>query len=332
MILDKRPRRLRSSFGIRSLVAETQLSVNDLVWPVFVQEDATSPILSLPGVFRYSLNDVVSACEQALLLGIKAVALFPVTKESDKDKLATQALNENNILCRAIRLLKKEFPQLVLITDVALDPYSSDGHDGFVENNKIINDRTVDCLAQMAVLHAEVGADIVAPSDMMDGRVAAIRFSLEKAGFTDTLILSYCAKYASSFYGPFRDALNSAPKMGDKKTYQMDYLNRKEALREAELDELEGADILMVKPALSYLDIISDLNQASLLPIAAYHVSGEYAMLKAAAEKGLLDYEKALLEVTSSIKRAGASLIFTYAALELVALLALSRNTESDQF
>jgi len=321
MDLRIRPRRLRHNAAIRNLIAEVNLSVNDLVLPIFVQEQASTEIASLPGTYRHALSDLEAFCGTVVAAGISAVALFPVTDEASKDEHATEALNQNNIICKATRLIKAAFPHLLVITDIALDPYSSQGHDGFVENGIIVNDKTASYLAKMAVLHAESGADIVAPSDMMDGRVALIRKALDQASFTDTLICSYSAKYASSFYGPFRDALNSAPKFGDKKSYQMDYKNRKEAQKEAALDEKEGADMLMVKPALSYLDIISDISNTSTLPVAAYHVSGEYAMLKLASTHQLLDFDAALLEATTSIKRAGASLIFTYGALELAALL-----------
>ncbi len=319
----KRPRRLRKSDAIRELVSETRLSSNDFIFPIFIDDNQNSvtSIPSLPGINRYSVDRLEEICEEVSKQHVLGVALFPSINENKKDSVGSIGLDEKNCLCKAVQYIKKEFPHLIVITDVALDPYSSDGHDGIVENGKIINDKTVDILSEMAVLHAQVGADFVAPSDMMDGRVVRIRESLDKKDFIDTGIISYTAKYASAFYGPFREALNSTPKEGDKKTYQMSPANKREALREALLDEEEGADILMVKPALAYLDIIQSIKENTTLPVAAYHVSGEYAMLKHASKEGLLNYDDALLEVITSIKRAGADIIFTYAALELSHLI-----------
>ncbi len=297
--------------------SDTHLSRKDFVYPLFLVEGSgqQQAITAMPGQFRWSLDKVLGVCEETLKKGVQAVALFPALEESLKDSKASEALNSKNLNCRAVKEIKKRFPELVVITDIALDPYSSDGHDGIVKDGKILNDETVEILAKMAVLHAESGADIVAPSDMMDGRVGAIREALDNKAFTDRQIISYTAKYASAFYGPFREALDSAPKSGDKKTYQMSPSSKKEALLECDLDTQEGADILMVKPALPYLDIITDLKNHSHLPIAAYNVSGEYAMIKAAAEKGWIDEQKAIGEALLSIKRAGADVIFTYFAL-----------------
>ena len=248
--------------------------------------------------------------------GVGAIALFPVIEESLKDEKASEALNEKGLICQALKEIKKRFPELVVVTDIALDPFSNHGHDGLVENDEIINDPSVEILANMALVHAQAGADILAPSDMMDGRVLAIRKRLDQAGFTNTPIISYCAKYASAFYEPFRNALDSTPRMGDKKSYQMSAASKKEALLECRLDEQQGADLLMVKPALAYLDIVHELKKHSLLPIAAYNVSGEYAMIKAAAMKGWLDESQCVGETLLSIKRAGADVIFTYFALD----------------
>lgn len=317
MNLLKRPRRNRKNALSRHWRSETQLSRKDLVYPVFIVEGQKQQqaIESMPGQYRWSIDLLLNLCEQALQKGVEAIALFPALEESLKNPQATEALNGDNLNCRAVKEIKKRFPELVVITDVALDPYSSDGHDGLVKEGVILNDETVALLQEMALRQVEAGADIVAPSDMMDGRVLAIRQALDDRGFIDRQIISYTAKYASAFYGPFREALDSAPKAGDKKTYQMSPGSKKEALLECELDQEEGADILMVKPALPYLDIITDLKNHSLLPIAAYNVSGEYAMLKAAADKGWLDEQKAIGESLLSIKRAGADVIFTYFAL-----------------
>lgn len=315
--LIKRPRRNRKNSVSRHWRSEIQLNRKDFVYPLFLVEGSKQkqPIASMPGQFRWSVDEVLNICEEALKKGVEAVALFPSVAEALKNSQATDALNEQNLNCKAVREIKKRFPELVVVTDIALDPYNSDGHDGLVKDGVILNDETVEILAKMAVLHAESGADIVAPSDMMDGRVLAIRDALDKSGFTDRQIISYTAKYASAFYGPFREALDSAPKAGDKKTYQMSPASKKEALLECELDEEEGADILMVKPALPYLDIITDLKNHTLLPVAAYNVSGEYAMIMAAVQNGWLDQEKAIGEALLSIKRAGADVIFTYFAL-----------------
>ena len=272
----------------------------------------------MPGVYRYPLSQLGAVCDILMKKQINACALFPAIQEDKKNDSDSEALNEKCLIPLAVQYIKTNFPDLVVITDIALDPFSSMGHDGLVKDGKVLNDATVSILSKMAVLHAQAGADMVAPSDMMDGRVGAIRSALDQHGCQDTCILSYAAKYASSLYGPFRDALNSAPKNGDKKTYQMDPSNRIEALKEAELDVLEGADMVMVKPATFYLDIISDLKDHVDVPIAAYHVSGEYAMLKAAHEKGMMDYQAGLYEALLSIKRAGADLIFSYGALDVV--------------
>ena len=318
MNLLKRPRRNRSNKTLRHWRKETELSRKDLVYPVFIVDGQKQKqeISSMPGQFRLSTDELLHLCEKTLNKGVEAMALFPALEDSIKDSKATEALNPDNLVRRTIKEVKKRFPDLLLITDIALDPYSSDGHDGLVKDGIILNDETVDILAQMSVLDAQAGADIVAPSDMMDGRVQAMREALDQNQFTNTQIISYTAKYASAFYGPFREALDSAPKAGDKKTYQMSPGSKKEALLECELDEEEGADILMVKPALPYLDIITDLKNHTLLPVAAYNVSGEYAMIKAACEKGWLDEEKVVGETLLSIKRAGADVIFTYFALD----------------
>jgi len=313
-----RPRRNRSRAGLRRLIRETQLTPDDLVLPAFVQEGAhqRTPISSMPGQARLSIDLLVELGREAHSLGIPGIALFPALPESDKDARGSASSKPDGLLQRAIAALKSELPELLVITDVALDPYSTDGHDGVLIDGRIDNDETLPILAAMAVAQAAAGADLVAPSDMMDGRVAAIREALDAAGFSDVGIGSYCTKYASAFYGPFREALDSAPKVGDKKTYQMDPANVREALREVELDEAEGADWLMVKPGLIYADVIRCVRDHTALPVAAYHVSGEYAMLHAAAEKGWLDYEACLLESLLSLKRAGADLIFTYGALD----------------
>ena len=318
-----RPRRNRLNPAIRGLIRETVVSPANLVWPAFVQEGSNlrTPIVSMPGISRLSIDQLVADCQQAFDLGVPAVALFPALDDSLKNSEGKESLNPNGLLQRAVKELKKTIPGMLVITDVALDPYSCDGHDGLVQDGKILNDETLPLLAKMAVAQAKAGADVVAPSDMMDGRVEAIRWALDDAGFKDVLICSYCAKYASAFYGPFRDALNSAPKEGDKKTYQMDPANTREAIREIMLDEEEGADWLLIKPGLPYLDIIRLTREVSALPIAAYHVSGEYAMLKAAAEKGWLDYESCLIESLISLRRAGADMVFTYGAIDAAEFL-----------
>ncbi|HAT10824.1 MAG TPA: porphobilinogen synthase [Planctomycetes bacterium] len=317
-----RPRRNRRSAGIRGLIRETTLDPAHLVLPLFVHAaDMDQPILSMPGCARRSIARTVEVAREALSLGVPAVALFPALDEASKDVRASASTDADGLLARTIRALKSALPELVVITDVAMDPYSSDGHDGLVRDGLIVNDETLPILAAMAVAQARAGADIVAPSDMMDGRVAAIRMALDAAGFTEVGICSYCVKYASAFYGPFRQALDSAPRSGDKKTYQMDPANTREAEREVRLDESEGADWLMVKPGLPYLDVIARVRSLTALPIAAYHVSGEYAMLRAAAAQGWLDYERCLLESLLSLRRAGADLIFTYGAVDAARLL-----------
>ena len=315
-----RPRRNRKSAGIRSLVQENNLSVNDLIAPLFVVEKngEKQAIKSMPGQYRFGPDMLLKEVKELQSLGIKSVCLFPAMDDRKKDAKASEAVNGHGFYQKAIKMIKNELPEMMVMTDVALDPYSSDGHDGLVhkKTGEILNDETLDILAEMAVVQARAGADIIGPSDMMDGRVGVLRQALDEEGFYNTSIMSYTAKYASSFYGPFRDALESAPKKGDKKTYQMNPANIKEALMEAELDTEEGADILMVKPGLPYLDVIAALNDESLLPIAAYNVSGEYAMIKAAAENGWLDGDGAMNEMLLSFKRAGASIILTYFAKE----------------
>jgi porphobilinogen synthase len=316
--LPQRPRRNRKNAAIRSLVQENSVTLNDLIFPLFLIEgkNQKTEVNSMPGIFRYSSDLLLKEIESCLNLGLTTFDIFPALNEQLKDKQATEAFNEKGLYLSTIKAIKSKFPEAVIMTDVAMDPYSSDGHDGLVINGQIVNDQTLEILAKMAVAQAEAGADIIGPSDMMDGRVGVIREALDANNFTDVSIMSYTAKYASAFYVPFRDALDSAPKFGDKKTYQMDPANSKEALKEAELDYMEGADFLMVKPALSYLDIIKSLNDNFTLPIAAYNVSGEYAMIKAAAQKGWLDGDKARDEVLLSIKRAGASIILSYFAKE----------------
>jgi len=313
-----RPRRNRANASVRGMVRETRLSLEQLVYPLFLLEDkqVVQPILSMPGISRFGLEKLMVEVDECMNAGVTNFILFPAVDEKHKDKYATYSLDASNFYLTAIRELKKRFPEAVFISDVAMDPYSSDGHDGLVIDGKIVNDETLPILSAMALAQAEAGFDIIGPSDMMDGRVGEIRDTLDDHGFVNVGIMSYTAKYASAFYGPFREALDSAPKSGDKKTYQMDYANRNEALREADLDEDEGADFLMVKPALCYLDVIRDLSNYSSLPIAAYNVSGEYAMLKAAAERGWIDYNKAMPEMLTSIARSGASVILTYFAKE----------------
>lgn len=318
----RRPRRNRKSEVIRELVVETTLSKSDLIYPLFMVqgEGIKDEVLSMPGIFRFSVDNLMEEINECVDLGIKTFCLFPAFPESQKDKYATLSYDPDNFYLKTIEKIKKDIPGACVMTDVAMDPYSSDGHDGIVENGEILNDETLEILGKMSLAQAKAGADILGPSDMMDGRVEFIRDILDDEGFTKVSIMSYTAKYASAFYGPFRDALDSAPKSGDKKTYQMNPANTKEALIEAELDEMEGADILMVKPALSYLDVIKELSETSNLPISAYNVSGEYAMIKAADQKGWLDGEKTMLEVLLSIKRAGAKIILTYFAKEFAKL------------
>ena len=315
----KRPRRNRRTESIRSMVRETSLLPKDLVLPLFVTtEKEKQAIPSLPGIFRHSIDSLITEAKEAHQVGIPAIALFPVIDKSLKDEVASESMRSDSLLQRAIKALKEALPNLCLISDVAMDPYSIHGHDGLVKDGKIQNDETLKILANMAVNQAASGVDYVAPSDMMDGRVKYIREALDKNGFQDVGIISYTAKYASSLYTPFREALASQPQdIADKKTYQMDPANIQEALKEMALDENEGADILMVKPALTYLDIITKMKQQTTLPIAAYHVSGEYAMIQAAHEKGWIDGEKVSMEVHIAMKRAGASLIFTYSAVDI---------------
>jgi len=321
--LPERPRRNRRTQGIRSLVRETRLSPADFVLPIFVQEGKglRTPIVSMPGVFRLSRDLVVREAAEAFKLGVQAVALFPALSKKLKDKHAKESMNPQGLLQNTVRDLKNKVPKVVVITDVAMDPYSSDGHDGFVKDGLILNDETLSILADMAISQAEAGADLVAPSDMMDGRVGAIRAALDERGFTDTGILAYSAKYASAFYGPFRAALDSAPKSGDKKTYQMDPSNVHEAIREVMLDIVEGADMVMVKPALAYLDVIAKVKSAVSVPVAAYHVSGEYAMVMAAARMGWADEKQAMMEILTGIKRAGADILLSYYAKEAAKIL-----------
>lgn len=317
-----RPRRNRSSAAIRTMVEENRLSVKDLLFPLFVMDGSAkkTEIKSMPGIYRYTTDLLLKEIEECLNLGITSYALFPQVAEDRKDSLATESHRQGSLYLEAIHAVTSRFPEISMLTDVAMDPYSSDGHDGIVRGGEILNDETLEVLAKMAVAQAQAGSKLIGPSDMMDGRVGYLRESLDDAGFTNVGIMAYSAKYASAFYGPFRDALESAPKFGDKKTYQMNPANSREALREAELDELEGADFLMVKPALAYLDIISLLRDNTNLPIAAYNVSGEYAMVKAAAANGWIDGEKAMLESLLSMKRAGAQVILTYFAKEFAQL------------
>jgi porphobilinogen synthase len=324
MYPNQRNRRLRQSLALRQLVSENQLTCNDLMLPLFIAEgtEVKDPIAAMPGCYRLSLDLLQEELKAVADLGIKAVLLFVKVDDALKDNKGTEAVNPVGLMQKAIRTVKATTPEMVVMTDVALDPYSSYGHDGIVEEGKILNDPTVDVLSQMALSHALAGADFVAPSDMMDGRVLRIRSVLEEAGMVDTGIMSYSAKYASSFYGPFREALDSAPGFGDKRTYQMDPANRLEALTETLRDIEEGADIVMVKPGLAYLDIIRDIRENVEVPIAAYQVSGEYAMLKAAAEKGWLDHDTVMMEQLLAFKRAGANLITTYHAKEAAQLLA----------
>lgn len=319
----RRPRRNRASAAIRDLVQETTLTTNDFIFPLFLLEGKNnkSEVESMPGIFRLSQDLLLKEIEECLKLGIKGFDVFPVVEESHKDQLATKSYDPNFFYLKTLSRIKKEFPEALIITDVAMDPYSSDGHDGILEDGKILNDETLDILGQMAIAQAETGIDMIGPSDMMDFRVGYLRNVLDEQGFTNTGIMSYTAKYASAFYGPFRDALDSAPKFGDKKTYQMNPANSEEAMLEAQLDYNEGADVLMVKPALAYLDIIHQLKEHFHLPIAAYNVSGEYAMIKAAGQKGWLDPERAMMETLLSIKRAGADMILTYFAKEAAAHL-----------
>lgn len=323
MYLQRRNRILRQSPAMRSLVAETNLTPNDFIVPLFIieGENEQSEIASMPNYYRRSVDLTVKEVKELWSMGLKSVLLFVKSKDELKDNKGTEALNPNGLMQRSIKAIKDAVPEMLIMTDVALDPFSSFGHDGIVENGEIVNDATVEVLAKMSVSHAEAGADFVAPSDMMDGRIGAIRAALEQSGYTKTGIMAYSAKYASCFYGPFRDALDSAPGFGDKKTYQMDYSNRIEAVKEAVMDVEEGADIVMVKPALSYLDIIREVKNVVDVPVSCYNISGEYAMIKAAAKMGWIDENKAILETLTSMKRAGADLIATYFAKDAARLL-----------
>ena len=319
-----RPRRNRKSTIIRRLVEETQVRIDDLILPLFLLpgDNQRVAVESMPGIYRYSTDTVLDEIAECYELGLRTFAPFPALPDDLKDPQGSESANPEGLFPTAIRQIKAQFPDVCLATDVALDPYSSDGHDGIVRDGQILNDETLEVLANMALVQAEAGADIIAPSDMMDGRVGHIRQALDSNGYTDVSIMAYTAKYASAFYGPFRDALDSAPKSGDKKTYQMNPANRREALIEADLDVEEGADILMVKPAIPYLDVVRMLRDHYAQPIAAYHVSGEYAMVKAAAANGWLDGEQTMLESLLSIKRAGADIILTYFAKEFAQYVA----------
>jgi porphobilinogen synthase len=319
-----RLRRNRQDEWCRDLVAETQLSVRDLILPIFLRDETAPRIIeAMPGVFRHTLEELLPFCQEAQSLGIRAVILFPYTKAEKRSEDGREAWNLDSLTCQAVRLLKNALPSLGVIVDVALDPYTSHGHDGILKNGDVANDETIDALVKQSLVLAQAGVDVVAPSDMMDGRIGAIRKALDQEGHQNVRILAYSAKYASAFYGPFREALGSLSLLGkaNKKTYQMDPANAREALREAAQDVLEGADMLMVKPGLAYLDILYRIHEQFSLPLFVYQVSGEYSMLKAAAEKGWIDYEKALMESLTAFKRAGATGILTYAALEAAQLL-----------
>lgn len=315
--IPKRPRRNRKSPAIRALAQETHLHPSNLIAPLFVLEgkNQRQPIKSMPGIERLSIDLLIEEAKTLFKLGVRAVDLFPVIDINLKDKTGSEAIRPNNLFCRAIKALKNEIPEMCVMVDVALDPFTDHGHDGLInEKGKILNDATLERLGEMSILAAEAGVDVIAPSDMMDGRVAYLREKLDRAGHTEVSILAYAAKYSSAFYGPFREALQSAPKFGDKKTYQMNPANQKEALLESALDEEEGADMLLIKPALAYLDVIAKVKEQTFLPLGAYHVSGEYAMVMAAAQNGWLDADKVFYECLLSIKRAGADFILTYAA------------------
>ena len=318
-----RPRRNRKSSAIRSMIEETKLGVENLIYPIFLVDgvNVKTEVSSLPGNYRWSIDLLVKEVEECIKLGIYTFDIFPAIDENLKDVHASYSYADDNFYLKAIRTLKETFPEIVIMSDVAMDPYSSDGHDGLVRDGEILNDETLPILGKMSLAQAQAGVDIIGPSDMMDGRVGFIRNILDKEGYTDTSIMSYSAKYASAFYGPFRDALNSAPKGGDKKTYQMNPANKKEALIEALLDSQEGADFLMVKPALCYLDVIHILKENFNIPITAYNVSGECAMVYAAAEKGWLNYEMAISEMLLSIRRAGADGILTYFAKDYAKMI-----------
>ncbi|NEU74625.1 porphobilinogen synthase [Hassallia byssoidea VB512170] len=319
-----RPRRLRRTATLRRCCVETTLTVDDLIYPMFVMEgeEQKVEIASMPGCYRYTLDLLLKEIAEVYHLGINAVALFPVIPEANKDDTGTESYNPEGLVQRTVKAIKQAVPEILVITDIALDPFTTHGHDGIVdENGVILNDPTVEVLVKMAVSQAAAGSDMVAPSDMMDGRIGAIRKALDAQGYIDVRILAYSAKYASAYYGPFRDALDSAPKFGDKKTYQMDAANAREAIKEVALDIAEGADIVMVKPALAYLDIVRQVKDYTNLPVAVYNVSGEYAMIKAAAQNGWIDEKKVILETLTSMKRAGADLILTYFAKEVALML-----------
>ncbi len=323
MILQRRNRILRVNSSIRSLVAETVLTPNDFIAPLFIDEgeNVKTEIASMPNYYRMSIDNTIKEVKELYNLGIKSVLLFVKAKDETKDNTGKEAWNKDGLMQRSIKAIKDAAPEMYVMTDVALDPYSIYGHDGIVKDGEIVNDETVEALVKMSLSHAEAGVDMVAPSDMMDGRIAAIREAFEENNFTKTGIMAYSAKYASCFYGPFRDALDSAPGFGDKKTYQMNYANRIEAVKEALMDEEEGADIVMVKPGLPYLDIVREVKNAVHVPVSVYNISGEYAMIKAAAKMGWVDENKAILETLTSIKRAGADLIATYFAKDAARLL-----------
>jgi porphobilinogen synthase len=323
MVLLRRNRILRQSPAIRNMVAETVLTPANLIAPLFIDEGekVKYEIPSLQGYYRMSIDNTLLEVQELWSLGVQCVLLFVKAKDDTKDNTGKEAWNDNGLMQRAIKAIKGAVPEMVVMTDVALDPYSIYGHDGIVQDGEIVNDETVEALVKMSISHAAAGADFVAPSDMMDGRIGAIRKALEENNYTKVGIMSYSAKYASCFYGPFRDALDSAPGFGDKKTYQMNYANRIEAIKETEMDITEGADIVMIKPAMAYLDIIREIKNTVTVPVSAYHVSGEYAMIKAAAANGWLDEDKAVLECLTSIKRAGADLIATYFAKKAAKLL-----------
>lgn len=323
MFLQRRNRILRANAAIRSLVAETVLTPNDFIAPLFIDEgdNVRTEISSMPNYYRMSIDNTIKEVKELYSLGIKSVLLFVKAKDDTKDNTGQEAWNKEGLMQRSIKAIKDAVPEMYVMTDVALDPYSIYGHDGIVKDGEIVNDETVEALVKMSLSHAEAGVDMVAPSDMMDGRIGAIRDALEENNFTKVGIMAYSAKYASCFYGPFRDALDSAPGFGDKKTYQMNYANRIEAVKEALMDEEEGADIVMVKPGLPYLDIVREVKNAVHVPVSVYNISGEYAMLKAAAKMGWIDEQKAILETLTCIKRAGADLIATYFAKEAARLL-----------
>jgi len=312
-----RPRRNRKAEWARRLVRENVLTTNDLIWPMFVVDgqNTRTPVASMPGVDRLTVDQAVRDAERAMKLDIPCIALFPYTEPSLRDENGSEALNPNNLVCQSVRAIKKEFPELGVLCDVALDPFTSHGHDGLIEDGKILNDETVAVLVRQALVQAEAGCDVIAPSDMMDGRVGAIREALDEAGFLDVQIMSYAAKYASAFYGPFRDAIGSAKTLtGDKRTYQMDSANSDEALREVELDIAEGADMVMVKPGMPYLDVVRRVKDTFSMPTFVYQVSGEYAMIAAAANNGWIDGDRAMMESLLGFKRAGADGILTYFA------------------